>query len=63
MNVYNDCEIDLTQMVDFYPQHTTCAEVQEDEFDIVPLGIGAMMPYDLPILMRCEMAQLVETSS
>jgi hypothetical protein len=61
MNAYNYCEIDITQMVDFYPQHPTCAEVQDDEFDIVYLGVGAMMPNDLPVLMLCEMAQLVET--
>lgn len=60
MNVYSDCEIDLTQ-VDFYPKHTAFVEVQEDEFDVVYLGVGAMMPNDLPVLMLCEMAQLVET--
>jgi hypothetical protein len=61
MNIYNYYEIALAQMVYFCPQHTTSAEVQGDEFDVVPLGVGAMMPNDLPVLMRCEMAQLVET--
>lgn len=60
MNAYNYCEIDPTQ-VDFYPKHTAFVDVQEDEFDVVYLGVGAMMPNDLPVLMLCEMAQLVET--
>jgi hypothetical protein len=62
MNVYSDCEIDQIQRFGFY-QQCTAVKAQEDEFDIVYLGVGAMMPNDLPVLMLCEMAQLVETPS
>ncbi|MGV3581330.1 MAG: hypothetical protein ACO1N8_03410 [Methylophilus sp.] len=58
MNVYSDCEIDQIQRFGFYQQYTA-VKAQEDEFDIVCLGVGAMMPNDLPVLMLCEMAQLV----
>jgi hypothetical protein len=55
-NYYN--VVKHSPLFNFLPQSTATVRAPEDIYESVHLGVGAIMPNDLPVLVLSEMAQL-----
>jgi len=59
MNQYRYRLVNQHPAVSFLPSDITSSEIEDNSFDALHLGIGAMMPNDLSSQILCEMSPAI----